>query len=141
MSKTMQPIIYDTMKKWENTKDIRIQFYKTHFIKQFSYFLLKLFSNNLIWCLRPLVSSFLLLNTQWSSKYSMRCTFSAKHTRQKFIFVLPYTFLTIDHLILDITCSFFSPNKAGLFEGRFFWGGEVVDLTLLSTFIFQEEPI
>ena len=42
-----------------------------------------------------------------SSKYSIKCNFSAKHKGQWQIFVFPWTFSTIDHLIMyDIFASF-----------------------------------
>ena len=76
----------------------------------FSYFHFDLFSRNLTWCLYPLVNSFLLFSDRLSLNCSIRCTFSAKHSGQKLIFVLPYTFSAIDHLILDIIWSSFNDH-------------------------------
>ena len=83
------------------TKDIRTH-YERLFIKMFSYFRLNLFSNNLTWCLHSLMNSFLLFNNWLPLTCSIRYGFSAKHSRQKLTFALPYTFSTIEYLILDI---------------------------------------
>ena len=56
------------------------------------------------------MNSFLLFNIWLSSKCSIRFTFSAEHSGQKLIFVLPYTFLAIDHLILDNIFSSFNDH-------------------------------
>ena len=51
----------------------------------------------------------LILFNNWPSlKCSIRCNFSAKHSGQKLTFVLPYTFSSIDHLILDVIWSSFN---------------------------------
>ena len=42
----------------------------------------------------------LLLNDLMSSKYSTKCNFCARHKGQRQIFVFPWTFPTINHLIL-----------------------------------------
>ena len=61
-------------------------------------------------CLHPLMNSFLSFNNRLSLKCSIRCNFSAKRSGQKLIFALPYTFSTLDHLILDIIWSSFSDH-------------------------------
>ena len=79
---------------------------------------LKLFSSNLTRCLlHPLMNSFLLFNNRLPLKCSRTCNFSAKHSGQKLIFVLPYTFSTIDHLILDAirSCTFFVFSMVKIF--------------------------
>ena len=54
------------------------------------------------------MNSLLLFNNQLSLKCSMEWTFSAKHSGQKSIFVLPHTFSTIGHLILGIISTSFN---------------------------------
>ena len=74
----------------------------SNILLNFSYFHLKLLSSNLTRCLHPLMNSFFLFNNGLSLTCSIRCTISVKPSEQKLIFVLRYTFSTIDHLILDI---------------------------------------
>ena len=56
------------------------------------------------------MNSFILFNNRLSLKYTIRCTFSAKHSGQKLIFVVPYTFSTMDRLILDVVWSTFNDH-------------------------------
>ena len=50
----------------------------------------------------------LSFNNQWSLKCSIRCTFLVKHSGQKLIFVLTYTFSANYYLILDVIWSSFN---------------------------------
>ena len=79
-----------------------------NFIKLLSYFRLKLSSSNLTWCVHPLMNSFHLFVNRLPLNYSRKCNFSAKHSGQKLVFVLPCTFLTIDHLIVKVIWSSFN---------------------------------
>ena len=86
MSETIHQLIYQIIK--QNSRETSIEFsfvkhYQRYFIKLSSCFLLKPFTNSLTWCQQPPLNSFFLFNNQLALKYSIRCTFSAKHNGQK----------------------------------------------------------
>lgn len=65
----------------------------------------RIIQDKLILCLHHLMNLFLLFNNRLCS---IKCTFSAQHSRQNFI--LPFTFSTNDHLISDVFHQSFSDH-------------------------------
>ena len=92
---------------WWNVTHTNVAYSYTVFLLQILCNLLN-FRSNLAWCLHPLMNSFLLFNNPLSLKCSMRCPFSGKHSGQKLMFVLPYTFSAIVYLAIDIVWSSFN---------------------------------